>query len=162
MNKKADVSTQPSPRVYIVDDTADYRFLVQQIFDRFLTQYRVAFFAGGDALLTHLRRIPTPSPGADTALPALILLDLHMPGLDGKQTLTQLKDDPALKNIPVVIVTSSSSAEEIRACYEAGANSCLPKPVGIEAMQQLLGLTCHYWVDTNWQLQPAVSSPDFS
>jgi CheY-like chemotaxis protein len=127
--------------VYIVDDGADYRFLVEQIFARFLPQYTVTMFAGGDALLSHLE--------TSLARPALILLDLHMPGLSGQQTLTLLKQNPHWKSIPVVIVTSSSSAQDIQACYEAGANSCLVKPLGLELIRQRLTLICDYWMDTN-------------
>ncbi len=54
-----------------------------------------------------------------------------------------------LGSIPVVMVTSSSSAQEIRACYEAGANSCLAKPSGFGPLRQRLTLVCTYWMDTN-------------
>ncbi|WP_080240700.1 response regulator [Spirosoma rigui] len=127
--------------VYMVDDGADYRFLVQQVFTRFLPQYTVIMFANGDALIDHLE--------TSSIRPALILLDLHMPGLSGQQTLTLLKQNPHWKSIPVVIVTSSSSAQDIQACYDAGANSCLVKPLGIDLIRQRLTLICDYWMDTN-------------
>lgn len=127
--------------VYIVDDGADYRFLVQQVFTRFLPKYTIGLFSGGDALLDHLE--------TSSARPALILLDLHMPGMSGQQTLTRLKQDPHWKSIPVVIVTSSSSAQDIQACYDAGANSCLVKPLGLDLIRQRLTLICDYWMDTN-------------
>ncbi len=69
--------------VYVVDDAADYRFLVQKVFNQFLPQYKVTLFSGGDALLQHLQTSPVH--------PSLILLDLHMPGMNGLQTLAQLK-----------------------------------------------------------------------
>ena len=127
--------------VYIVDDAADYRFLVQQVFTRFLPKYTIVLFPGGDALLNHLE--------TGSVRPALILLDLHMPGMSGQQTLTQLKKNLNWKSIPVVIVTSSSSAQDIQACYEAGANSCLVKPMGLDLIRQRLTLICDYWIDTN-------------
>lgn len=143
-------SVQNASTVYVVDDGVDYRFLVEHVFTRFLPQYTVGLFPGGESLLDHLQTSPVR--------PALILLDLHMPGLNGLQTLARLKQDPpadgpatagAVRSIPVVIMTSSCSAQDIRACYEAGANSCLAKPVGLEAMRQRLALVCQYWVDTN-------------
>lgn len=136
--------TDPVPdnrAVYVVDDTADYRFLVQQVFTHFLPQYSVRLFTGGDALLRELQTSPER--------PALILLDLYMPELSGQQTLGRLKQEPAWRSIPVVVVTSASSAQEVRACYQAGANSCLPKPVGLEAMRQHLEQLCTYWCSTN-------------
>ena len=170
--------------VYVVDDGADYRFMVQKVFARFLPHYAVTLFPGGEALLNHLRMSLTR--------PSLILLDLHMPGMSGLQTLTQLKQDrfadsadgdassalltaagiaPAgtperhrgsppgpvrdqpLRSIPVVMVTSSSSAKEIQACYEAGANSCLAKPIGLNPMRECLTLICNYWMETNRPFQ---------
>lgn len=169
-------SRRDASTVYVVDDATDYRFLVQQVFSRFLPQYTVSLFAGGDVLLHHLQ--------TSSERPALILLDLHMPGLSGLQTLTRLKQDrlennqnqpvlptafpapaypgPAdrppsdsyiisipVRSIPVVVVSSSSSAQEILACYEAGANSCLAKPIGLNPMRESLTLVCNYWMDTN-------------
>ncbi|MBC3785255.1 response regulator [Spirosoma utsteinense] len=124
--------------VYVVDDEADYRFLVQQVFTRFLPHYSVSLFAGGEALLEHMQ--------STTAHPALILIDIHMPGMSGQQTLLKLKQASHLKSIPVVVMTSSTSALEIQACYEAGANSCLAKPIGLNPLRQRLTLTCDYWI----------------
>lgn len=146
--RKPAESVRDASAVYVVDDGIDYRFLVQQVFNRFLPQYAVSLFPGGDALLQHLH--------ASSTRPALILLDLHMPGLSGLQTLQHLKQarpdtgqNDALRSIPVVVVTSSSSAQEIQACYETGANSCLAKPVGLNPLRQCLTLVCDYWMDTN-------------
>lgn len=124
--------------VYVVDDEADYRFLVQHVFTRFLPHYSVSLFSGGQALLDHMQ--------SDTTQPALILLDIHMAGMSGQQTLLKLKQESSLKSIPVVVMTSSTSAPEIQACYEAGANSCLAKPMGLEPLRQRLTLICDYWV----------------
>ena len=134
--------SQSERTVYVVDDGADYRFLVQQVFTRFLPQYDVLLFPGGDALFDHLRTNP--------ARPALILLDLHMPNLTGPQTLTALKQESAWRLIPVVVVTSSVSIEEIWTCYEAGANSCLAKPLDFDSLRVRLEQICTYWVDTNY------------
>ena len=54
-----------------------------------------------------------------------------------------------VRSIPVVVVTRSSSAQEIRACYEAGANSCLAKPIGLNPLRESMTLICNYWMDTN-------------
>ena len=130
-----------SSTVYIVDDEADYRFLIQQVFARYLPQYTVSLFSGGNALVDHLK--------TNAGRPALILLDLHMPGMNGQQTLSQLKQEPNWKSIPVVMVTSATSAHEIQSCYETGANSCLAKATGLDPMRQQLSLICDYWIHTN-------------
>lgn len=129
------------PNVYVVDDAADYRYLVEEVFTLYLPQFAVSLFDGGHELLNQLRTNPER--------PGLILLDLHMPDLSGAQTLQHLKQQPDLKQIPVVVVTSSSSAQEVQACYEAGANACLAKPLGLEAMRQQLQQVCQYWLLTN-------------
>lgn len=127
--------------IYVVDDSADYRLLVEHMFAQFLPQYTVVFFSDGEALLERLH--------TETSYPALILLDLHMPLMSGHQTLLQLKQKRNWKSIPVVMVTSSTSNQEIRACYEAGANSCLEKPNGGDKMRHLLEQVCSYWINSD-------------
>ncbi|WP_460963987.1 response regulator [Spirosoma litoris] len=129
------------PLIYIVDDEADYLTLVQYVFAEFLSQYKLSVFANGRIMLDELETAEDH--------PVLILLDLHMPILDGQQTLRRLKQRPDWKTIPVVMVTSGASTQEVQACYEAGANSCLAKPRYIESMQTLFKQVCSYWVNTN-------------
>ncbi|QMW01575.1 response regulator [Spirosoma foliorum] len=129
------------PLIYIVDDETDYLALVQYVFTEFLPQYSLSVFTNGRIMLDELE-----TAGEH---PVLILLDLHMPILDGQQTLRKLKQGPDWKVIPVVMVTSGASAQEVQACYEAGANSCLAKPRYIESMQTLFKQVCSYWVNTN-------------
>lgn len=73
--------------------------------------------------------------------PGFILLDLNLPGTDGRDFLAEIKQDPVLRKIPVVVLTTSSSPEDVERCYEAGANSYVCKPVTIlglvEAIQKL-------------------------
>jgi len=127
--------------VYVVDDDADYLTLVNYVFAQFLPQYTLAVFTDSGAMLDALQEGP--------AHPVLILLDFHMPVMDGRQTLRTLKQRPDWKSIPVVIVTSSASDQQIHACYEAGVNSCLVKPVTIASMHNLFKQVCSYWVNAS-------------
>jgi len=127
--------------IYVVDDETDYLILVQYVFSEFLPQYRLSVFPNGEAMLDDLQK------GLEH--PVLILLDVHMPIMGGQQTLRGLKQRLDWKPIPVVMVTSAASDQEIKACYEAGANSCLAKPRSIESMQSLFKQVCSYWVNTN-------------
>lgn len=127
--------------VYVVDDDADYLTLVSYVFATFLPQYALAVFADSKAMLIALQEDPVH--------PVLILLDFHMPVMNGRQTLRALKQQPDWKSIPVVIVTSSASDQEIHACYEAGVNSCLVKPVTLASMRTLFKQVCSYWVNAN-------------
>ncbi len=127
--------------IYIVDDESDYLNLVQYVFSAFLPQYRLSVFSNGEAMLGNLL--------TETERPVLILLDLHMPVMGGQQTLKGLKERMEWKPIPVVMVTNGASDQEIQACYEAGANSCLAKPHTLPSMQTLFEQVCSYWVNTN-------------
>jgi two-component system, chemotaxis family, response regulator Rcp1 len=80
--------------------------------------------------------------------PDLILLDLNLPGLDGYQVLTQIKSDPALRMIPVVILTTSHREEDILQTYLAGANTYIPKPAEYPSYCELVATLRHYWMDT--------------
>ena len=127
--------------IYVVDDKVDYLTLVQYVFAEFLPQFTLSVFLNGETMLGDLQ--------SGQEHPFLILLDLHMPVMGGQQTLRELKQRPDWKPIPVVMVTSGASEQEVQACYEAGANSCLAKPRTIESMQTLFKQVCSYWVNTN-------------
>lgn len=77
--------------------------------------------------------------------PCLILLDLNLPGTDGHEVLEVIKGDPVLKTIPVIVMTSSQSDEDIQACYSAGANSYIMKPVNLEGFFKALTMLKEYW-----------------
>ena len=127
--------------ICVVDDQADYRFLLQQLFNRYLPTYSVQYFDTGYALLDELTDL-TPKPG-------LILLDRHMPYFDGHQTLLALKGNSVYKKIPVVMMSADASALEINGCYEAGVNSFLLKKPDLQSMKAMLESVCHYWLETN-------------
>lgn len=138
-------------KIYIVDDSADYSFLIQQIFYKFLPEYEADFFTGGDTLLQQLH---SPSDQKKDELPALVLLDLNMPGISGYQTLKLLKapNDPDfefVKQIPVIIMSNEGSADQIAECYKAGANACLKKPIEFNQLKELLKSVCYFWMHVN-------------
>ncbi|MBO0939185.1 response regulator [Fibrella sp. HMF5335] len=133
--------------IFVVDDSDDYRFLLQQIFARFLPAYRVHFFTSGSELCDYMMaQIDGPLPLKTP--PQLILMDLNMPGFSGQQTLSFVKKS-VWQAVPVVMITNEGSEQERAACYKAGANSFLTKPIGLEATKDMLTQLCHYWVDLN-------------
>lgn len=79
--------------------------------------------------------------------PGLILLDLNMPGIDGRQMLKRLKDDERLRPIPVVILTTSSDSRDIEQCYQLGANTYIQKPVSFEGLVEAVRTMKEYWFD---------------
>ena len=129
------------PLICIIDDAADYRFLVQFLFKRHFPHYSVALFSEGREFLDELAEL--------NPLPSLILLDRHMPGLDGHQTLLCLKGQLTYKKIPVVMMSADASVDEINGCYEAGANSFLRKSIHLDSLGPQLELVCQYWLEAN-------------
>lgn len=127
--------------ICIVDDAADYRLLLQHMFNHRFPKYSVSFFADGKIFLDHLSGLKQ--------LPNLILLDRHMPTLDGHQTLLRLKKHPRYKLIPVVMMSADASIEEVNNCYEAGVNSFLHKPIDFNHSTQQLDIICQYWLEVN-------------
>ena len=85
---------------------------------------------GDDALDFLYRRGPYAGPG-NAPRPSLILLDLNMPGTDGREVLSDIKNNESLKTIPVIVLTTSSDARDIESCYQSGANSYVTKPVDL-------------------------------
>ena len=130
-----------SKLVYIIDDSEDFRVLVQAIFSQHLPTYELSLFDNGRALTQHIR-----FPGN---VPGLILLDRHMPEQDVYQILQMLKQQSSWRLIPVVMLSSNASRQEMEKCYQLGANSFLKKPVEFDHLKQLLVVTCHYWLELN-------------
>lgn len=95
----------------------------------------------GDDALDFLRRRGRHGGAGAAPRPQLILLDLNLPGADGREVLREIKADPDLKSIPVIVLTTSSDERDIDNCYLAGANSYVQKPVNmpgfVEAVQRL-------------------------
>ena len=80
-------------------------------------------------------------------MPGIILLDLNLPGLDGRDVLREIKSNSKLKNIPVVILTTSDDERDIASCYEAGANTYIRKPVNIEGFFEAVQKLKDYWFE---------------
>lgn len=95
----------------------------------------------GDSALHRLHDRERPYPG-------LILLDLNLPGTDGREVLMHLKRDPVLHVLPVLVMSTSASEQDVRACYDAGANGYLVKPVNFEQFTEQVRVMCDFWLDT--------------
>jgi two-component system, chemotaxis family, response regulator Rcp1 len=82
---------------------------------------------------------------AEAPRPDLILLDLNLPGMDGRQVLAKVKSDPNLKAIPVVVLTTSQSEQDIAKCYQMGANCFITKPVGMDQFAKVVNSIEDFW-----------------
>ncbi len=99
----------------------------------------------GDDALDCLDRAGKYSDVSDMPYPDLIILDLNLPGTDGREVLTTIKQSEALKTIPVVILSTSSNPKDIAACYQAGANSYMLKPMNINELKESMQMLLDYW-----------------
>ena len=106
------------------------------------------FVENGEQLLQCLRRegqYADQMPGRKN--PGLILLDLNMPLMDGRAALAQLKADPELRRIPVVVLTTSKAEEDVLRTYDLGVNSFITKPVSFDALVDVVRTLNHYWIE---------------
>lgn len=102
----------------------------------------------GDQALDYLYRRGRFADLSQAPRPHLILLDLNLPGTDGRSLLAVIKDDEDLKSIPVIVLTTSNNPKDIAACYRRGANSYQIKPVDYARFKQSLQTMIDYWVQT--------------
>jgi CheY-like chemotaxis protein len=101
---------------------------------------------GEEALAYLYRRGRYADPDA-APRPGLILLDLNLPGTDGREVLAEIKNDPLLRAIPVVVLTTSLDERDIEGCYRAGANSYVQKPVSLEAFLRSVQVLKNFWLE---------------
>lgn len=118
--------------VFIVDDDADDRESIRDAFLENKHNQEYVFMKSGDQLIDHLASVPKG------AKPVVILLDLNMPGKDGRDVLKEIKGNKELRGIPVIVLTTSSSEKDREASYELGANCFVTKP---DSYRELVNIT---------------------
>ena len=134
--------------ILMADDDEDDRLLTANALERSRLINQMKFVTDGDDLMQYLRNegvyadggVPAPRPG-------LILLDLNMPKKDGREALAEIKGDPALRRIPVVVLTTSSAEEDIVRSYDLGVNSFISKPVTFEGFAAVMQTLACYWFE---------------
>jgi CheY-like chemotaxis protein len=115
--------------ILIADDDPDDRFLMEQALGEFVTSPGLRFVEDGEELMHYLRRSGRYTDPSFSPRPGLVFLDLNMPKKDGRQALIEIKSDPDLQTIPVVIWTTSDEREDKINCEKAGADVFVTKPV---------------------------------
>ena len=133
--------------ILIADDDAEDRMLMQDAFaeNHFVNNLR--FVINGEQLMDYLHHRGQYADPASAPRPGIILLDLNMPKKDGRQALQEIKGDPALRQIPVVVLTTSRAEEDIFRSYDLGVNSFITKPVTFTALIDLVKMLGRYWFD---------------
>ena len=130
-------------RIWIAEDDADDRLMIQEAFAEIGMGDGVVFFHDGQNLMQQLNALVEAQ--SRDALPHLVVLDLNMPRKDGREALREIKADHALRFIPVVILTTSKSPEDIRNAYALGANCYITKPVTFESLLSTVQTFHTFW-----------------
>jgi len=132
--------------IMMADDDEDDVFLTRRALKD--TKLGNAFFSVGNGkeLLDFLRNEPPFEDPKKFPRPGIILLDLNMPILNGRETLVELKKDPHLRTIPVIVMTTSQNEVDVYKSYDLGANSYIVKPVTLPKMIQCIDLLDQYWM----------------
>lgn len=134
------VSETSLVKVVIADDDESAVDLMREAFERTAIDCDLDSVSSGQQLLDYLRK------QEDLALrPSLIFLDLNMPGKDGRQTLQEIKSDPKLRDIPVIIMTSSELEEDVDRSYASGVNAYLKKPSLFADLLQMTRAIKEFW-----------------
>mgnify|MGYP005750275019 FL=1 len=131
----------------MADDDPDDQILLQEALRENNIPNVVCFVENGEELLDFLNK-KGKFEGADCAVPGLILLDLNMPKMDGRQALKLIKADPVLRKIPVVVLTTSKADSDILECYNLGVNSFVSKPVNFQDLVEVTREISNYWLGT--------------
>jgi len=131
----------------MADDDPDDRELAREAMVASRLRNPLYFVGDGEELLDFLHRRGKYAEGI-APRPGLILLDLNMPRMDGREALRAIKADPALRTIPTIVLTTSNADEDVLACYSLGANSFITKPVTFDRLVEVMGALGAYWFNT--------------
>lgn len=135
-----------SVTILVADDDEDDRELIAEALNATGWDHEIRFVADGHEVLGYLRRQDGYASPSAAPWPTLILLDLNMPRLGGLEVLKQIRADPALQRVPVLVLTTSSDPHEVDAAYRCGANSYVVKPMTHRDLIQAMTAITDYWL----------------
>ena len=129
----------------MADDDPDDRMMAEKALREARLTNGLMFVENGEELMDYLYHRGSYADAAQYPLPGLILLDLNMPKKDGREALAEIKADPQLRRIPVVILTTSTAERDILRSYDLGVNSYITKPVTFQGLAEALKILNQYW-----------------
>jgi CheY-like chemotaxis protein len=131
-------------KILHVEDNPDDVMLMSLAFNRAGVGAKLHVVSDGDAAITALEQ-----SFANGGPPVCVLLDVKLPRISGLEVLAWIREQPSLRRLPVILLTSSSQTADINRAYDLGANSFLVKPPDLDSLTQLVKTVAHYWVQTN-------------
>ena len=134
-----------SAMILLADDDPDDRMLTKRALEKSRLANSVYAVADGEELLDYLRRRGPYAEAERAPRPDLILLDLNMPRMDGREALQAIKSDPDLRHIPVVVLTTSEAEQDVLDSYDLGVNAFVTKPVTFEGLAEAVRVMGSFW-----------------
>lgn len=133
--------------ILMADDDEEDRLFAEKALKKSRLCNELRFVEDGEELLDYLHRQGKYADTAKFPMPGLILLDLNMPKVNGREALKTIKADPVLKEIPIVVLTTSESEDDVHGAYGLGANSYISKPVTMAGMVTVMKGLGQYWFE---------------
>jgi CheY-like chemotaxis protein len=133
--------------ILMADDDDDDYLLTRKALHESKLLNKLCRVKDGEELLDYLKCRGQYKDNTESSRPGVILLDLNMPKKDGREALKDIKSDPDLKDIPVVVFTTSKAEEDIYKSYQLGVNSFITKPVTFEGLLQVMKTLGKYWFE---------------
>jgi CheY-like chemotaxis protein len=141
------MSGNPTQPLLVIEDSDEDFEALQRMMRKWPLANPIYRCMDGDEALDFLYHTDQYIDSTKAPRPALILLDLNLPGTDGREVLEQIKQDDTLKSIPVVVFTTSSNPKDIETCYRYGVNGYILKPININKLMRTIQLFIDYWFE---------------
>lgn len=143
-----ELQSNKSIKIVIADDDADDRMFIREALEEIRLANDLKFVTDGEELMDYLHACGKSSDQTQSmSRPGLILLDLNMPRKDGREALKEIKADPFLRHIPVVVLTTSKAEEDIFRTYDLGVSSFITKPVNFDGLVDVMTAIGKYWFE---------------
>jgi two-component system, response regulator len=133
--------------ILLADDDAEDREMTRKALEKNRLANEIHEVEDGEELMDYLQHRGRFAPPALSPTPGLILLDLNMPRKDGREALAEIKADPALRRIPVVVMTTSQAEQDITRTYDLGCSSFIAKPVSFAGLVEAMRVLGQYWFE---------------
>jgi CheY-like chemotaxis protein len=131
----------------IAEDDEDDYFLTKSAFEKAGLRNELVWVKNGEELIDFLKRGGPPAGASANGVARLVILDLNMPRMDGREALARIKSDPELRRIPIIVMTTSNAEEDVLRSYDLGACSFIHKPVTFADFVTAANLLRCYWLE---------------
>jgi CheY-like chemotaxis protein len=133
--------------ILLADDDEEDRMMTREALQQSRLANELRDVADGEELMEYLTHRGDYTDHSDAPTPGLILLDLNMPRKDGREALAEIKANPELRKIPVIVLTTSSAEEDVFRSYDLGVNSFITKPVTFAGLVDAMNVLSEYWLE---------------